>query len=60
MTAWSGYGSAIGSFVSEIYVHNPDPNSYQFLFAYFFFGPANMIQDVGTALLSADQRLYSK
>jgi len=56
--SWTGWGSAISNFNYYIYVYNPDADSYGELFAYFFFGPANMVQDVGTALLSIDERLY--
>jgi hypothetical protein len=55
--AWTSSGSAIGPFTYYVYVTNPDPNAYFDLFAYFFFGPANMVPDVGTALLSVDERL---
>jgi hypothetical protein len=39
-------------------VYNPDPTFYANLFAYFFFGPADIVPDIGTALLTVDQRLY--
>jgi hypothetical protein len=56
--SWNHIGSAISTFPYYIYVYNPDPDTYSNLFAYFFFGPANMVQDVGTALHSIDERLY--
>jgi hypothetical protein len=56
--SWVSRAPAASSFFYDIYVYNPDPNPYYNLFAYFFFGPANMVSDVGTALLSVDQRLY--
>lgn len=61
--AWSPSGSIFNTFIFEVYVTNPDPNPYDDLFAYFFFGPANMISDVGTALVSVDERfsaMYAK
>ena len=39
-------------------MYNPDPNFYASLCVYFFFGPADMIVDIDTALLSVDPRLY--
>lgn len=57
VTSWTGHGPAFSSFSFSIYINNPDPIAYFDLFAYFFFGPANMIPDVGTALLSVDERL---
>lgn len=56
--SWSPNGSAIGSFFYYIYLYNPDPSYYSDIFAYFFFGPANMIANSDTALLSIDERLY--
>jgi hypothetical protein len=49
--------TGFNTFIFEAYANNPDPNPYFDLFAYFFFGPANMVPDVGTALLSVDERL---
>jgi len=58
--AWTSRGVATSSFYYSITVYNPDttPPFYADLFAYFFFGPADMVPDVGTALLTTDQRLY--
>jgi hypothetical protein len=56
--AWVSRAPASSSFYYSVTVYNPDPNFYSNLFAYFFFGPADMIVDIGIALLSADQRLY--
>jgi hypothetical protein len=56
-TTWTSRGPAFSSFYFSININNPDPIAYFDLFAYFFFGPANMIADVGTALLSVDERL---
>ena len=57
-SSWSSRNSSTSSFFYSITVYNPDPNFYARLCAYFFFGPADMIVDIDTALLSADQRLY--
>jgi hypothetical protein len=56
--AWTSRGVATSSFYYSISVYNPDPNFYANLFAYFFFGPADMVLDIGIALLTADNRLY--
>ena len=56
--AWTSRSSATSPFYYSITVYNPDPTFYSNLFAYFFFGPADMIEDIGIALLSVDQRLY--
>ncbi len=55
---WTPNGPAGGTFLYQLAVYNPDPDSYQNLYVYFFFGPANMVQDVGMALLSVDETLY--
>jgi hypothetical protein len=56
--SWTDVGSAIGTFLYQLNIYNPDPDSHDNLYAYFFFGPANMVQDVGTALHSVDETLY--
>jgi hypothetical protein len=56
--SWSSRNSSTSSFYYSITVYNPDPNFYANLCAFFFFSPADMIVDIDTALLSADQRLY--
>jgi hypothetical protein len=56
--AYTGYGSPTDPFSFGIYVHNPDNFLYYSLFAYFFFGPANMISNISTSLLSVDERLF--
>jgi hypothetical protein len=55
---WTGSGSASSTFYCEFHVYNPGPDTYYSLYAYFFFGPANMIPSVDTALLSVDERLF--
>lgn len=55
--SWKSIGYPLDTFKYIIYVHNPDPNQYFNFYAYFFFGPANLIPDIGTALLSAENRL---
>lgn len=57
-TSWTSTGSPGNTFHYGISVNNPDPNAYYYLYAYFFFGPSNMVPDVGTALLIVDERLF--
>jgi hypothetical protein len=57
-TSFTPTGSPGNTFHYAISVNNPDPNGYYSLYAYFFFGPANMVPDVGTALLTVDERLF--
>jgi hypothetical protein len=56
--SWTPIGSPGNTFAYDITVNNPDPNGYYNLYAYVFFGPANMVPDVGTALLTVDERLF--
>jgi hypothetical protein len=58
--SWTSRGPTTSSFNYSISVYNPDTNPpfYANLFAYFFFGPADMVTEVGIALLTVDQRLY--
>jgi hypothetical protein len=55
---WTSTGPVTGNFICQVFVNNPDSYDYYYLYVYFFFGPANIIPDVSTALLSIDQRLY--
>ena len=56
--SYTSRSSAGIPFIFQIDVRNPDSTYHDGVFAYLFFGPATMIPDPSTALLSVDERLY--
>jgi hypothetical protein len=54
--AWSGSVSAPGTINYTVGIGNPDPVQWVWLFGHVFVGPANIVRDVGHALLAVDTR----
>lgn len=55
---WQSWNSTSpgGSVNYNVGINNPDPNTYVWLFAHVFVGPANPVADVGHALALVDER----
>lgn len=53
--SWSDGGPG-GSVTYSVYVKNPDPSAWGWVFAYVFVGPANIVTSPGEALAVADAR----
>lgn len=53
--SWGGAPPG-GKIKYSVGIHNPDPYTRGSLFCYVFFGPSNMVPDVGIALCTVDTR----